>query len=121
MQRTIPAFRTLHDAHDRPLNARRVPWFVLPPRIIKAVPQVVLGCLGNATNAITGQNSPLVVADVGPDDKLGEGSIFLAEQLGIPSSPIDGGVNRRIVRVELFPGVAANVLGVQYALKPYRS
>lgn len=112
---------TLHDPHDVALNARKVPWFVVPPRLIRAVPQVVLGCIGNATNAVTGQASPFVVADIGPDDKLGEGSICLAERIGVPSSPINGGITRRIIRIELFPGSAAAIDGIAYALCKYRS
>lgn len=37
-----------------------------------------------------------IVADIGPKDQLGEGSIALAEALGIPSSPRTGGVKSNV-------------------------
>ena len=44
-----------------------------------------------------------IVADAGPAGKLGEGSIALAERLGIPSSAKDGGASRHVAAV-LWPG-----------------
>jgi len=101
------------------LNSRKVPFFVFPPQLIRAVPQVVLGSGGTATNINTNASSPLVVGDVGPDDKLGEGSICLASRLGVDPNPLTGGTNDRIIRVEIYPGVPAVVDGITYALRKY--
>ena len=48
-----------------------------------------------------------VYADVGPANKIGEGSIALAAALGVPSSPKSGGVAHGIVSI-VFPGSAQN-------------
>jgi hypothetical protein len=40
-----------------------------------------------------------IFADVGPAKKIGEGSIFLAEQLGIISSPKKGGATKDIIYI----------------------
>lgn len=44
-----------------------------------------------------------IVADVGPRGKYGEGSIALADQLGVPSNPKRGGVDSGVVWI-IFPG-----------------
>ena len=46
---------------------------------------------------------PALVADIGPRKKYGEGSIKLAKQLSIPSSPRNGGVDAGVTYV-IFPG-----------------
>ena len=51
----------------------------------------------------SGRSSFAIVADVGPAGKLGEGSILLAERLGVPADPRGGGV-RDGVRFELLLG-----------------
>jgi len=99
------------------LNADLVPYIVLPPRVIRAVPGIVLGCQAQATNSLTGLSSPAVVGDVGPMDRLGEGSIALARAIGVDPSPTTGGEDRPIIRYLLFPGVAAVVNGITYQLQ----
>jgi hypothetical protein len=47
-----------------------------------------------------------VCADIGPADHLGEGSIALANALGIPSSPRNGGTGHEVAYV-VFPGSRA--------------
>src|SRR5947207_206279 len=46
-----------------------------------------------------------VYGDVGPANKIGEGSIALAAALGVPSSPKSGGVGHGIVYI-VFPASA---------------
>ena len=65
-----------------------------------------LGDFGMAVNAATGAASGCVFADVGPRGHVGEGSIALAEALGIPSNPRRGGVGNGILYV-VFAGSAA--------------
>jgi len=43
-----------------------------------------------------------VLADIGPSGKWGEGSIALANALGIPSSPRNGGLEEEVVRYTIF-------------------
>jgi len=45
-----------------------------------------------------------IFADVAPEGRIGEGSIALAERLGLPPDPRTGGTQERIVRYVLFPG-----------------
>jgi len=105
-------------AHSRSLNAEEEPYFVVPPAILRGVAPIVLGCQGHARNLRNGKSSELVVGDIGPRRKLGEGSIALALALGIPSSPLTGGTSERIVAVTIWPGHPATVSGRQYVLQP---
>ena len=100
------------------INSRIVPGFVLPRSLIMGVPGIVLGCQGHAFNVTNGKTCDFVVYDEGPASKLGEGSIALAEALGIDSDPRTGGTDKRIVRVSIFPGQPAIVNGVTYHLQP---
>jgi hypothetical protein len=99
------------------LNAEVDRYIVVPPAIIRAVSGIVLGCQARAQNIQNGKVTDAVIGDVGPRKKLGEASIATLEALGIPSSPISGGTNLRIVKVTLWPGKAANVGGKQYQLQ----
>lgn len=46
--------------------------------------------------AKTGQTAAAIVADVGPKDKWGEGSIALAAAVGLPTSPKNGGASEGV-------------------------
>lgn len=106
---------TLH--HDgKSLNAEEVPFIVVPPEIIRAVPGIVLGC--KATIAYRGRECPCVVGDTGPHNKLGEASPAAAEAVGINGNPNTGGIDLPRVTFELWPGVPAEVNGVTYELQP---
>jgi hypothetical protein len=68
---------------SRYVDATSVPYFVFPGSFYKKRGTGQLGDLGYAFNLSTGDASPFVVADIGPQDaKLGEISIALAEGLG---------------------------------------
>lgn len=95
---------------DRPrTNPRRyvdsstVPYIVIPPEL--RAQGAKLGDL--CWVAYQGIQCGAIVADIGPRGKLGEGSIALAEALGIPSSPKHGGAGSGVM-VALFAGSAAN-------------
>jgi hypothetical protein len=84
----------------RYVDARSVPYFVLPmDRAVGAQ----LGDVGMVYNPHSCQLSPAIYADVGPTNAIGEGSIRLAENLGIASSPRTGGISDGIVFI-VFPG-----------------
>lgn len=100
------------------LNADDNAYIVVPPELICAVSGVVLGCKAIVTSVFNGTQVAAVVGDVGPVGKLGEFSINVANQLGIPDSPTTGGTNDHIVAVQLYPGVPAQVYGMTYALQP---
>lgn len=99
------------------LNAEVDRYIVVPPAIIRGVPGIVLGCQAHLDNTRNGMSTDGVTGDIGPRRKLGEGSIATAQALGIPSSPLSGGTSERIIKVTLWPGKAAVVLGKKYQLQ----
>lgn len=94
------------------LNADEDRYIVVPPAVIFGVPGVVLGC--RALVSFNGLSTDAVVGDVGPHSKIGEISIATAKALGIPSSPVDGGIDEHAVHYTIWPGVAAD----GYELQP---
>ena len=78
------------------------PYIVVPPELIH-VAGVKLGDLCWVLH--NGNEIGAIVADVGPHGKIGEGSVLLAVELGIPSSPKNGGVDSGVTFV-LFPGTS---------------
>lgn len=105
--------------NGQPINGDKVPFIVLPPDIILAVPGIVLGCKAQAT--YRGITVPGVVADVGPHKKLGEGSPAMLRALGAPAYRNgNGGIDAPVVHYKFWPGVPAVVNGVTYKLQRYR-
>lgn len=86
----------------RYVNAEAVNFIVLPGRLGLGAK---LGDFAVLIRPATGTYDYAVYADVGPASKIGEGSIALANALGIPSSPKSGGVAHGIVYI-VFPGSA---------------
>lgn len=104
--------------NGKSIDAETVPYVVVPPAIIRGVKGVVLGCQARVTDTRTNKSTPAVVADIGPKSKLGEISVACAKAIGIPSSPIDGGVSEHVILYELWPGTAAQLYGTTYQLQP---
>jgi hypothetical protein len=76
------------DPH-RYIDAAKIPYVVLPPVGLK---HAKLGDFASVVNLTNGKISAAIVADESaPELKLGEGSIALAEALGIDSNPRYGG------------------------------
>jgi hypothetical protein len=92
------------DKYDpcRYVNAEVIPYIVLPGKLYTRA-KINLGDFAAVINKKNGKVAYAIFADVGPADKLGEGSIALANNLGIYSSPKDGGVNEGIIYI-VFPG-----------------
>jgi Fungal chitosanase of glycosyl hydrolase group 75 len=86
----------------RYVNAEAVNFIVLPGRSNLGVS---LGDFCVVIRPRTGASAYAVYADVGPANKIGEASIALADALGIPSSPKDGGAGHGIFYL-VFPGSA---------------
>ncbi len=76
----------------RYVNAEEIPYFVLPDHFS---PDIRLGDIAWIYNTNNGMNSFAVFADVGPD--VGEGSMCLAQKLGIDHDPRYGGVSSGIL------------------------
>jgi len=71
------------------LNADTTNYFVLPPAAMR-----LSGARPGDVGLIRyhGKEIPAVFGDVGPRNKIGELSRHAAQQLGIPDSPVSGGV-----------------------------
>lgn len=86
----------------RYVDASKIPFIVLPgamARQIGARP----GDFAVVFNQRNGQSSNAIFGDVGPSDRIGEGSVALAENLGIRSDARNGGARRGILFL-VFPG-----------------
>jgi hypothetical protein len=86
----------------RYVDASHIPFIVLPggmARQLGARP----GDFAAAYNQRTGKFSFAIFGDVGPYDRIGEGSVALAENLGVRSDARNGGTRRGILYL-VFPG-----------------
>lgn len=97
------------------VDSETVPYIVVPQMIIQGTAGIVRGCKARVT--YKGKTVDAVVADKGPANKTGEGSIELARRLGIRHNPRNGGIDTPDVEYELWPGVAAVVDGHTYTLQ----
>jgi hypothetical protein len=84
----------------RYVNSNEIPFFVLP---VNQRGGATLGDFGVVVNRANGKLAYALLADLGPRGHLGEGSIALAEALGINSNPRAGGAARGVAYV-VFPG-----------------
>jgi hypothetical protein len=86
----------------RYVDASRIPFIVLPggtARQLGARP----GDFAVVFNQRNGKSAYAIFGDVGPFDRIGEGSMALAENLGIRSDARNGGARRGILYL-VFPG-----------------
>jgi len=86
----------------RYVNSETVPFIVLPSAVT-SLGGITLGDIVYVYNTTNGQGCYAVFADGGPAGKLGEGSIDLANQLGINSNARTGGTSSAIVDYIVFP------------------
>jgi hypothetical protein len=86
------------------VDATKVPYIVLPPEVADRF-GITLGDLAVVINQRSEQPffAFAIYADVGPRQKIGEGSIALAEVLEVPSNPRNGGTDGGVLYV-VFPG-----------------
>jgi hypothetical protein len=98
------------------VDSETVAYMVVPPVIIQKTRGVVKGCRCRVTNLQDGRVSLGIVADVGPRTKVGEVSIQMARELGIPSSPRTGGISKPVIQYELWPGEPGNICGAVVTL-----
>lgn len=85
----------------RYLDSEVIPFFVLPGNHGNGAKT---GDVGLIYNTETGDNCYAVYGDVGPSSKIGEGSIRLAEALGIDANPKEGGLESKSIVYVVFPG-----------------
>jgi hypothetical protein len=90
---TIPNERDPH----RFVNAAKIPYVVLPPVGLR---HARLGDFATVVNLKNGKVAAAIVADESaPDLPMGEGSIALADALGINSNPRSGGIDQGVAFV----------------------
>lgn len=80
----------------RYVDASRIPYIVLPEGI-EARTGARPGDFAVVFNLQNGKRSPAIFADTGPEDRIGEGSVALAESLGLWSDARSGGTTRGIL------------------------
>jgi len=83
-------------------NSETVPFFVLPTALV-SLGGIHIGDIGYVYNTVTGLGCFAIYADSGPAGKLGEGSMYLADQIGINSDPKTGGTSSQIIDYIVFP------------------
>lgn len=86
----------------RYVDASKIPFLVLPGGLARQL-GTRPGDFAVVFNERNGRSSYAIFADVGPHDRIGEGSVALAENLGVHSDARNGGAHRGIVYL-IFPG-----------------
>lgn len=86
----------------RYVDSENIPYIALPSAL-QSLAGIVKGDLAFVRNSSNGYTSCAYFADTGPAGKLGEGSMFLADRLGINSSPKTGGTSLGIIDYIVFP------------------
>ncbi len=88
------------------VDAETVPFIVVPPSFTGFLGKgglCRLGDLALVVNLDNGRKVPCIIADIGPADELGEGSIALAQALDVACSPRRGGCEEGLLTI-IFPG-----------------
>lgn len=86
----------------RYVDASKIPFMVLPGALARGLGAHV-GDFAIVFNERNGRSSYAIFGDVGPMDRIGEGSVALAENLGIRSDARNGGTWRGVLYM-VFPG-----------------
>ena len=90
------------DDPARYVDASKIPFVVLPGALAREV-GARPGDFAAVINRGNGKSSYAIFGDIGPSDRIGEGSMALAENLGVRSDARNGGARRGILFV-VFPG-----------------
>lgn len=80
----------------RYVDSQTIPYIAMPPSFSTAFK---LGDIALVVNKKNNKRCYAIFADVGPRDKIGEGSIELAKQLGINADPKKGGAANNVVYI----------------------
>jgi Fungal chitosanase of glycosyl hydrolase group 75 len=84
------------------VDASKIPYIVLPHAFAREM-GAHLGDFAVVLNLRNGKSSNAIFADVGPENNIGEGSMALADGVGVRSNPRRGGASRGIIYL-IFPG-----------------
>lgn len=86
----------------RYVDSENIPYIALPSSL-QSLAGIQKGDLVYVKNTVTGLDCYAYFADTGPGGKLGEGSMYLADQIGLNSSPKTGGTSSGIIDYIVFP------------------
>ncbi|WP_346188775.1 glycoside hydrolase family 75 protein [Rubritalea halochordaticola] len=81
----------------RYVNSEKVAFLVVPPREAEKMNGIGLADLAVVWNRRNDTHQFCIVADIGPRKQLGEGSVYLADKLGINSNAKTGGQSGDVV------------------------
>jgi Fungal chitosanase of glycosyl hydrolase group 75 len=85
------------------VNSETIPYYVLPQSLMDDY-NMKVGDMGYVYNQKTQLGCFAILADIGPEGKLGEGSIALAQKIGLTNvSPRDGGIETPDIVYIAFP------------------
>jgi hypothetical protein len=99
---------SLYDSHyglSNPLryvNSETVPYIAMPTNVL-ASGNVHAGDVAYVYNTTTGQSCFAIYADAGNTTSIGEGSIYLASQIGVDPDVRYGGTSQGIIDYVVFP------------------
>ena len=91
---------------NRYVDARTVPYIALPKDFAERF-AIGLGDVALVINEANGRSAYAIFADIGPRGRIGEGSIALARELGIPPDPRHGQAFGQITYL-IFPASGAD-------------
>lgn len=91
--------------NGQPLNSDIDRYIVVPPQLLRGVKGIVLGC--RVLVIYAGMIIEAVAGDVGPEDRLGEGSLALISILGMNPDVNKGGDDNPTVVFIVYPGKPA--------------
>ena len=89
------------------IDASAIPYLVLPSdkySSFTSTKPIRIGDVGAVYNRKTGKLSFAIFADTGPSAEIGEGSIALANALGLDGNPKKGGTDVKDIIYVVFPG-----------------
>ena len=104
----------VHGPNGKPIDATKVPYFVINPALARLTPGVDKGCKAQVTFA--GVMVDAVGGDVGPKANLGEGSKELARRLRMVGVNGRKGMSGMPVTWLFWPGIPAVIDGTTYKL-----
>jgi len=99
---SLQNFKYKEEDPRRYVDSEKVPFFVLPLDESKKMDGVKLGDFGVVWNRRKNIHNYCIIADIGPRNQIGEGSVSLAKNLGINSDAKVGGQSKEVV-FYLFP------------------
>lgn len=86
----------------RYVDSENIPFIALPGPL-QSLANIAKGDLAYAKNITNGNTSFAYFADTGPSTKLGEGSMYFADQMDVNNNPRNGGTHLPIIDYVVFP------------------